>query len=269
MREWRKLHISIVTSERLASVSDSAKWLFTLLVVCQDDEGKYPWTEPRIKALVASTDWDRVATESLATQLRVAGVSELRDGFMWLQNGVKYNGTPHNSKSHPKLYPPVSELESESAASRQRVGSESEATTTVSPPTPRGEEIREEEKRGEGGGEKSPPTPPLTIPEHFTKLTELPGFNRHDHSKAFENIEMACAAAGANVAEVVVQFSLYYQAQRFRHGWKDPVKALAQTVHIEIAKLLRPTNHQRPKDNFEKLKELERGASRGRPVESI
>lgn len=142
MREWRKLHYSIITSDRLSKVSDSAKWLFALLVVAQDDEGKYPWTPPRINALTAGTDWDRLATESALTQLRVAGVSELRDGYVWLHNGVEYNGTPHNSKSRPKLYPPVSELTTESQPSRERVATESGAT-------PRGEERRGDKSRVE------------------------------------------------------------------------------------------------------------------------
>lgn len=122
--------------------------------------------------------------------------------------------------------------------------------------------------KGGGGEEASSPSPQQT-PEQFSKLSELPGFNRRNHSKAYENIETACAEAGVSVNDVVDSFAPYYRAQRFKHGWKDPVKALAQTVHIEIGKILRPKAYQKPKDNLERLKELERGASRGRPIQSI
>lgn len=120
-----------------------------------------------------------------------------------------------------------------------------------------------------GGSEEVSSLPPHPIPEHFLALKNLPGFNGRDHSKAYESIESACTAAGVSVTDVVANFAPYYQAQRFRHAWKEPVGSLAKTVHIEIGKILRPQGNQRPKDNFEKLKELERGASRGRPARSI
>lgn len=119
------------------------------------------------------------------------------------------------------------------------------------------------------GEVETSPAPQQKTPAHFIKLTRLPNFTNRNHSKAYESIESACAAAGVQVEAVVTQFCPYFEAQRFRHGWKDPVRALAQTVHIEIKKLLQPTNNQRPKDIEERKKELERGASRGRPVQSI
>ena len=105
MRTWRKIESSILTSGRLSRVSDSAKWLFTLLIVAQDDEGKYPHTEPRRKALTASTDWGSDVYDSLLSELRTEKIIELEDGFIHLESGAEKNGTPSNSKNYPVLYP--------------------------------------------------------------------------------------------------------------------------------------------------------------------
>lgn len=107
MRAWRKLESGIVTSERLASVSDSAKWLFTLLLVAQDDEGKYPWTPTMVRSLTVTTKWDAAGTESLLSELRVANVAELSEGMVTLRHGAEKNGTPPNSKKYV-LHPPCS-----------------------------------------------------------------------------------------------------------------------------------------------------------------
>ena len=120
MRSWRKLESGIVTSDRLSKVSDSAKWLFALLVVAQDDEGKYPWTPIMVRSLTVGTSWDCATSDLLLNQLRVANVVEVRDGYVVLHRGAEKNGTPPNSKRYILLYPPVSELDCESLASRWR-----------------------------------------------------------------------------------------------------------------------------------------------------
>lgn len=121
MRTWRKLESGIITSERLAKVSDSAKWLFTLLIVAQDDEGKYPWTSTMIRSLTVTTDWDSHASDSLLSELTESGVAELRDGMVLLRNGAEKNGTPANSKKYAMIYPSGVEPYGESLTSRERV----------------------------------------------------------------------------------------------------------------------------------------------------
>jgi len=131
MRAWRKLESGIVTSERLSKVSDSAKWLFTLLLAAQDDEGKYPWTPTMIRSLTVTTTWGVPDCESLLSELRVANVAELREGFVVLRNGAEKNGTPANSKRWVMLYPatePISESNDESPLNRNRLTTESEPT---------------------------------------------------------------------------------------------------------------------------------------------
>ena len=111
MREWRKLHSSILTSERIARVSDSAKWLFTLLVVVQDDEGKFPWTDTRIRALTVGTNWTRERTNRLLSELSQSGLIVLEDGWAKVLQGTEKNGVPSNSQKWPMVYSPLSELD--------------------------------------------------------------------------------------------------------------------------------------------------------------
>ena len=165
MRQWRKLHQEIITSERLSKVNDSARWLFALLVVAQDDEGKYPWTSSRVNALTAATGWDRVGTDSALNQLCESGVTVLKDGFVYLVHGAEKNGVPANARKWPFHYPALSrasrDRDSESAPSRLRVGTESA-------PTSRSDLIRSDLIRSD----KSRGVLPSFIPPH-NKATPL------------------------------------------------------------------------------------------------
>jgi len=114
MRVWRKIESSIITSDRLSRVSDSAKWLFTLLLVAQDDEGKYPWTKPRRQALIATTLWDIETTDALLSELSQSGIVALKEGYIHLKNGASKNGTPANSSKYPVVYPPIADVGTES-----------------------------------------------------------------------------------------------------------------------------------------------------------
>ena len=149
VRLWRKLESSVVTSERLSKVSDSAKWLFALLVVAQDDEGKYPWTPTMVRSLTVGTSWDSQCCDSLLSELRESGVTTWREGFVSLTNGAEKNGTPANSKRFVMLYPPLSEPYGESLASQTSHSAES--LTTV--------QSRVEKSRGEESTPLSPPKP--------------------------------------------------------------------------------------------------------------
>ena len=147
MRGWRKLHSNIVASEKLGGISDAAFRLFTLLVVAQDDEGKYPWSATKIRSLTIGTSWNAKATEAALNQLRDSGVAELKDGFVYLAKGMAHNGVPHNSKQQPFVYEaePVEQSidSSESVPRRYRVGTDAVPTLRVE--ESRGEERREEE----------------------------------------------------------------------------------------------------------------------------
>ena len=53
VREWRPLHRGIITSDKLAGVSDPAFRLFTYLIAAQDDAGMYPWSQTTRRVLTA------------------------------------------------------------------------------------------------------------------------------------------------------------------------------------------------------------------------
>ena len=112
------------------------------------------------------------------------------------------------------------------------IGAESGADT----PKKRRKERREEDE--EASAETASAASP-SIPKDFQPLSELPGYIPGTHTKAFANIRRACTDAGVSVQDILAHFVPYYRAQRYRNGWKDPVKDLDRTVHIEISKVLR------------------------------
>jgi hypothetical protein len=163
MREWRKLHKGIASSDKLRAVGSDAKWLYVLLIVAQDDRGNYPWTPAKIDALVRpTTGWDSDVTESLLNRLRSGGLIELTDeGFVQVTGGAEKNGTPLNSKKWPLHYDPPARIGSESVPNRLR--------------NPRGRE--ESERRVDKNSPPSPngDVPPQTgeSPEWLKRLYEL------------------------------------------------------------------------------------------------
>jgi hypothetical protein len=165
MRTWRKLHHGIINSERLASVSDSARWLFALLIVAQDDEGKYPWTPTKLAALTVGTAWTRADTDSLASQLRDAGLVTLGSGCICIVDGAAKNGTPANSKSYPLLYDIVSEPYDESIPTQHRLEADSSATRKI-----RVDKSREDKRR------EASPIAPLKTSPWISILKKLPGW---------------------------------------------------------------------------------------------
>ena len=216
MRAWRKLESSVVTSERLSTVSDSAKWLFTLLLVAQDDEGEYPWTATMIRSLTVTTTWDSETCESLLSELRDAGVTELRDGSVVLRKGAEKNGTPANSKKYVMLYPLVSESYGESGASRERVDAESPTIVQS-----RVDKIRVDKKV-------------WLPPDWFLPLTELSGYIQKNYSKKAKGIEAACMESKADPAEVIKGFAQQWPTLKLQYNWNDPVATL-KGVPLEIA----------------------------------
>lgn len=225
MRQYRKIESAILTSARLSRVSDSAKWLFVLLLVAQDDEGKYPWTKPRINALIATTDWDISRTETLLSELSQSGITVLKDGFVFLRNGAEKNGTPSNSKKWVDLYPPMSELGTESEPSRNRVANDSIEKSRVDL-------------------DLDPPIVPLKKknwepPDFYVPLTKLPGYRETDHSKHADLLKIACVEAGVDVLQVVESFTTQYPVLRHQYGWHDPSAVLkGRVLAIQIQQAL-------------------------------
>ncbi|HLA39636.1 MAG TPA: hypothetical protein VJ417_06555, partial [Candidatus Glassbacteria bacterium] len=77
-----------------------------------------------------------------------------------------------------------------------------------------------------------------------------------------ETIAAACDEAGVVPRVVVAQFAEYYQGNRLRHGWADPVQALRRTIAIQIVKAqgrAPPSgNGRQSKTLHEKRMEMER-----------
>jgi hypothetical protein len=98
MREYRKLYASIVVSEKLATVPMDARWLWVLLLVSQDDEGKYPWTPTRIKALTVGTNWSNKDVQNLATVLTESQLIYKHKEWMYISKGIEKNGKPTSTR---------------------------------------------------------------------------------------------------------------------------------------------------------------------------
>ena len=94
MREWRKLHSSLIESARLASLSDSAAILFCLLVAAQDDTGWYPWEPTKIRRLTLARPWSTDQTLEYARELVNAGMASFEEGGILLRKGKDLNGHP-------------------------------------------------------------------------------------------------------------------------------------------------------------------------------
>ena len=116
-------------------------------------------------------------------------------------------------------------------------------------------------------GDESPWLPP----DFFKPLTQLVGYEAKNYSVTATKFQTQCREAGVNPSDAIERFAQFYSTERVRYGWVDPVIACRRNLGKSIGQILRGINpnNQHPKDNFEKLKELERGASRGRPVQSV
>tara|TARA_Y100000310_G_C20616248_1_gene780787 strand:- start:415 stop:1227 length:813 start_codon:yes stop_codon:yes gene_type:complete len=169
MHEWRKLYgKKLSNSERVASISFEARWLYVLLLGLQDDHGQYPWTPVMIRSLCATTDWNTKRATELLKEIEKAGLGETKETMFVLRNGQSLNGVPTSGKyaGRANLYP-VNE-ERTSRVVQEKVRS-----------TPRIEEKRIEEKRIEE--EKS-------VPDFLETLREIPEWSKVTADKEQELI---------------------------------------------------------------------------------
>ena len=106
----------------------------------------------------------------------------------------------------------------------------------------------------------------------------LPEYRRADHTRSALIITVGCQRGSVPVAEVIVDFADYWPEGKIRWGWIDPVKALTRTLDMQVSKTRKrlglngtgpPSQYGRPPDLYEKRREMERGTSKGRPIQSI
>ena len=148
VREWRKVHSSIASSDRLASVSYEARWLFVLLLLAQDDTGFYPWTLIMVRRLLVTTNWDNAEATFYMKELVEIAVVSWKNGGVLIRRGAELNGHPRKDVT-PLRY------ERGTSTSRQRDVNahvtqsreervEKKETPTVSPPKSRHKPITPE-----------------------------------------------------------------------------------------------------------------------------
>ena len=105
MRLWRKLHNGIIGSTKLSMCSLGARWLFTLLVVAQDDAGRYPWDETKIRQLIAGVHhWKSDDVQVYLEELVANNLAVRYEGYVELVEGEDKNGVPSNRTSKPVYY---------------------------------------------------------------------------------------------------------------------------------------------------------------------
>lgn len=91
--EWRKVYgKKVIESDRLASLSFDARWLWLLYTVAQDDEGKYPFTRVKVLSLAVGTEWKWDDCQRLTKDLITSGLLTEDGDFVYVVNGAEYNG---------------------------------------------------------------------------------------------------------------------------------------------------------------------------------
>jgi hypothetical protein len=98
MRPWRKVHAGLITSDKLANVSDGAAFLYTLLLVAQDDAGCYPWTPAKVRALCVNRPWTSSKITALVKELVGASLVEACGTVLHIGEGEAKNGQPAFSR---------------------------------------------------------------------------------------------------------------------------------------------------------------------------
>jgi len=98
VRPWRKVHAGLITSDKLAKVSDGAAFMYTLLLVAQDDAGCYPWTPAKIRALCVNRPWNGAKIASFVKELVEADLVEACDTVLHIVEGEAKNGKPNFSR---------------------------------------------------------------------------------------------------------------------------------------------------------------------------
>ena len=104
MRNRRFLYSNITGSERLGAVSFPAKWLWTLLVVAQDDMGSFPWFPLRVRLLTPGTPWSLREVDRLRDELIKAGLATVKDDMVTLYKGEEFNGVPKSGRNAGKSW---------------------------------------------------------------------------------------------------------------------------------------------------------------------
>jgi len=230
---WRKLFASIVTSEKLASCSFEARWLWALLVVVQDNRGYYPLTKTKLRSLIVGTEWTIEFVHTLLQELESHNLVTLTSFFslplVTLVQGAEKNGKPSNSKTD-FLYTVTDEAEN-------KLNQSSEQTEHNLKQTRQYKTVQNK----------------TVIEPAFQLLGTLQGF-KSISEKQKDIITVACRSKGVDVISVVKEFADYWEVGRLKHNWKNPSLALTRSIFVSIDKSLKlkGKNNGRPQISADK-----------------
>ena len=100
MRQWRKLNTEIISSGRVREIDFEQRWMLTLLLMGQDDDGYFEWEPAKVLPLVAgTTTWSLEKCEQLVGSLCDAGLLTRVECYVILYQGTKYNGQPRSDRN--------------------------------------------------------------------------------------------------------------------------------------------------------------------------
>ena len=200
MRSWRKAHASILDSEQLAQISDSAALLFDLLNLVQDDTGYYPWTPTRIRRLTACRPrWTLADAYQYAEEIVGVGLAAWVDGGIVLIGGAERNGKPRVDVADD-IYPRHVNTATETSRIR---GVYVDATDAARDVCARVDEIRSKQIRSEESTAAvavAPPTPQRKRAKNTTPDARVAELGRMlEAERGYESPRPAAEAKAAAV----------------------------------------------------------------------
>ena len=175
MRHWRKIHASILSSDKIAVLSDGAALLYFMLIPVQDDDGRYPWTPTMIKSLITTRDWRVADADTYCDELVAAGLVIKSQGFIEIVNGKQYNGQPSHSPRHSFSYPTPEVKEAIVSDKSETTNSVVSDNTITSHIKNREEKSREDESRD---GVEFPLNRPTSLSKWLEKMGLTDGVSK-------------------------------------------------------------------------------------------
>ena len=211
---WRKIYASVITSEKLSECSFEARWLWLLLCLNQDNEGKNWATAVKLKSLIVSTDWSvDYVLSTLMPELAQNQLATIDGNFINVVQGAKKNGTPPNARKSYILTDDTPD------AHRMRVARVEHVTSQ-----------KEKQKRNRNQETE------ILVDQRFAPLVPLKGY-RKITPKSVQIILKTAEIENVLVEDLIKSFVAYWEIGRIRHNWKDPVASMIKTLPIVVSKL--------------------------------
>ncbi len=75
------------------------------------------------------------------------------------------------------------------------------------------------------------------IPDDWQPLTALQGYKPLDYAKTYTYIKETCLKADVDFVTLISAFVVFYPVGQESYHWKDPVRALSNSLNVQIGKL--------------------------------